>query len=231
MDMANLNNDQQATILSAQQEQQRLLSNQSATNAARQFNSASENQTNQFMSSLNQQIELSNADRADRMEITNNAATNARAAAQAGIEADLAKVNAALETDINKANAELDYRRDAFNSTNSAAVKASNVAWRRNANTINTAAANTIAMQNSMNAFGLGSAELSYLWQEARDTASHVFQSKERGLDRNNALKLQVLVNDANAAVNAADNQNTNRRDFYGRILDLWKPKDPPETK
>jgi hypothetical protein len=230
MDMANLNNDQQATILSAQQEQQRLLSNQSAVNAARQFNSASENQTNQFVASLAQQIELSNADRADRMEITNNAATNARAAAQAGIEADLAKVNAALETDINKANAELDYRRDAFNSTNSAAVKASNVAWRRNANTINTAAANTIAMQNSMNAFGLGSAELSYLWQEARDTASHVFQSKERGLDRNNALKLQVLVNDANAAVNAAGNQNTNRRDFYNRILDLWKPKDPPET-
>ena len=26
-------------------------------------------------------------------------------------------------------------------------------------------------------------------------------------------------------AVNAAGNQNTNRRDFYGRILDIFKPK------
>jgi len=225
MDMANLSNKQQAAVVTAQFQNQVLLSDQAASNAAKQFNSASENQTNQFMASLAQQVELSNADRADRMTISNNAAINARAAAQAGIEADLAKTNAALETDINKTNAELEYRRDAFNATNSAAVKASNVAWRRNANTINTAAANTIAMQNTMNAFNLGTAELAYLWQEARDTASHVYQSKERGLDRDNAVKLQILVNDANAAVNAAGNQNTNRRDFYGRILDIFKPK------
>jgi len=224
MDMANLSNKQQATVVTAQFQNQVLLSDQASSNAAKQFNSASENQTNQFMASLAQQVELSNADRSDRMTISNNAATNARAAAQAGIEADLNKTNAALETDINKANAELEYRRDAFNATNSAAVKASNVTWRRNANTINTAAANTIAMQNTMNAFNLGTAELAYLWQEARDTASHVYQSKERGLDRDNAIKLQILVNDANAAVNAAGNQNTNRRDFYGRILDIWKP-------
>ena len=222
MDMANLSNKQQANVVTAQFQNQVLLSDQAASNAAKQFNSASENQTNQFMASLAQQVELSNADRADRMTISNNAATNARAAAQAGIQADLNKTNAALVTDINKANAELEYRRDAFNATNSAAVKASNITWRRNANTINTAAANTIAMQNTMNAFNLGTAELAYLWQEARDTASHVYQSKERGLDRDNALKLQILVNDANAAVNAAGNQNTNRRDFYGRILDIW---------
>jgi len=230
MDMANLTNKQQASVVTAQFQNQVLLSDQAATNAAKQFNSASENQTNQFMASLAQQVELSNADRADRMTISNNAAINARAAAQAGIEADLSKTNAALKTDINKANAELEYRRDAFNATNSAAIKASNVTWRRNTNTINTAASNTIAMQNAMNAFNLGTAELAYLWQEARDTASHVYQSKERGLDRDNALKLQVLVNDANAAVNAAGNQNTNRRDFYGRLLDVWmpKPKDPP---
>ena len=144
------------------------------------------------MASLAQQVELSNADRADRMTISNNAAINARAAAQAGIEADLAKTNAALETDINKTNAELEYRRDAFNATNSAAVKASNVAWRRNANTINTAAANTIAMQNTMNAFNLGTAELAYLWQEARDKAHYSFQVKKEKQIENNAVKLNT---------------------------------------
>ena len=228
MDMANLSNKQQATVVTAQFQNQVLLSDQASSNAAKQFNSASENQTNQFMASLAQQVELSNADRADRMTISNNAATNARAAAQAGIQADLNKTNAALETDISKANAELEYRRDAFNATNSAAVKASNVTWRRNANTINTAAANTIAMQNTMNAFNLGTAELAYLWQEARDTASHVYQSKERGLDRDNAIKLQVLVNDANAAANGANNQSNNRRSFYDKVLSniFNRPKD-----
>ena len=219
MNMKNITNDQQGRVIEAQAEQQRLLSNQSAVNASRQFNSTSENQTNQFMSSLNQQIELSNADRMDRMEITNNAAENARAATQAGIDADLAKTNAFLVTDINKKNQEYEFRRDNFNATNSAAIEAGNVMHRRNANTINTAAANTIAMQNAQNAFGLGSAELSFIWQEARDTASFVHQSRERGLDRTNAISLQVLVNDANAAAQSANNQNTNRRDFYKTVL------------
>ena len=48
MDMQNLNNQQQANVLKAQQNQQRLLSNQASENAARQFNAASENQTNQY---------------------------------------------------------------------------------------------------------------------------------------------------------------------------------------
>jgi hypothetical protein len=162
----------------------------------------------------------------------NTQQTNQQQAQQAGIDADLAKTNASLANDINRFNAQIEFNRDNWNAQNRAAVEQSNVAWRRQSNTINTAAANTIAMQNTMNAFNLGTAELAYLWQEARDTASHVYQSKERGLDRDNAIKLQILVNDANAAVNAAGNQNTNRRDFYGRLLDVWmpKPKDPPSV-
>ena len=40
---------------------------------------------------------------------------------------------------------------------------------------------------------------------------------------------MQVLVNDANASINGANNQNTNRRDFYGRVLDrvFTKRKEP----
>ena len=75
-----------------------------------------------------------------------------------------------------------------------------------------------------MNAFNLSSAELAYLWQEARDNASFAFQGREREEDRKNAIRAQVLVNDANAAINSANNQNTNRRDFYGRYLsEIWK--------
>ena len=56
MDMANLNNQQQGIILKSQQDQQRILSDQAAQNAARQFNSASETQTNQFMANLEAQM-------------------------------------------------------------------------------------------------------------------------------------------------------------------------------
>ena len=49
MDMANLNNQQQGIILKSQQDQQRTISDQAAQNVARQFTSASETQTNQFM--------------------------------------------------------------------------------------------------------------------------------------------------------------------------------------
>ena len=52
MDLTNLNAEQQANILQAQQTQQRILSNQAADNAAAQFNATSQNQTNQFMASL-----------------------------------------------------------------------------------------------------------------------------------------------------------------------------------
>ena len=52
MDMAELNNDQQAAMLNAQQAQQTLLSNAAAANASKQFNATSENQTNQYMANL-----------------------------------------------------------------------------------------------------------------------------------------------------------------------------------
>ena len=47
MDLSNLNNQQQANMLKAQQIQQQLLSNQAAENAAAQFNATSQNQINQ----------------------------------------------------------------------------------------------------------------------------------------------------------------------------------------
>ena len=57
MDMANLNNEQQANVLKANQTQQSVLSNQAAQNAAAQFNATSENQKEQFMTSSSSQHE------------------------------------------------------------------------------------------------------------------------------------------------------------------------------
>ena len=79
----NLSNRQQSNMLKAQQTQQRMLSNQSASNAAKQFNSTSENQTQQFMASLNAQVEQFNVSQKNTMEQFNVTSTNAAAARDA----------------------------------------------------------------------------------------------------------------------------------------------------
>ena len=218
-DMANLNNEQQAMVLSAQQKQQVLLSNQSAENAARQFNATSENQTQQFMTSLAAQIEQSNVAQANAMAQFNTQQINQQQAQQAGIDADLAKTNASLANDINRFNAQIEFNRDNWNAQNRAAVEQANVAWRRQSNTINTAAANTIAMQNAQNAFGLTSAELSYLWQEARDKANYAFQAVEREADRKVSLLLKSITAEGEATVQAAASKQSNTQLLFATAI------------
>ena len=206
MDMANLSNKQQATILSAQINQQSMLSNQAATNASSQFNATSENQTQQFMAGLAQQIEITNAAAATGVSQFNAQQENAAQATRFQVEADLNKAKAAMETDINKTNAQLQFSRKQWNASNAQAVEQSNVAWRRQANTINTAAANQVAMQNAMNAFNLNGQALAFLWQELRDNAAFDFQKTENFEDRKAQIYAQTLANDGASAENMSSN-------------------------
>ena len=199
MDMANLNNDQQARMVKSQQEQQRLLSNQAAGNAAAQFNSASENQTNQFMTNLSSQIQLNNAQRADAISQFNAAQTNAAEARRVGIEADINKANATLFTQIEQFNSQQEFNRNQFNTQNAMIIEQSNVEWRRKSNTINTAAQNAINQQNAQNAFGLSTQAMSFLWQEMRDQASYIFQASENQANRKAQLMATALQNEAAA--------------------------------
>ena len=144
MDMTNLNNEQQAVVLKSQQEQQRLLSNQSAENASRQFNASSENQMRQFMSNLNVQIETQNANRADAMGQFNISQENAVNAQNASNQVDVDKFNAQTVNNINQFNATQDFQRDQWNAANAQAVEQSNVSWRRQANLADTVAQNAI---------------------------------------------------------------------------------------
>ena len=196
MDMANLNNNQQANVLKAQQNQQRLLSNQAAQNAAAQFNAASENQTNQFMSNLNAQMNQYNASQMNAMEQFNATQSNAAEARRAGREADLNKFNAQLITQVDQFNSQQDFARNQWNAANAAAVEASNVQWRRQANTVNTAAQNQINMQNAQNAFGLSTQAMSFLWQELRDQADFDFRAAENEENRKAQIIATAIANE-----------------------------------
>jgi len=200
MDMVNLTNAQQATVLTAQQKQQTLLSNTAAQNVARQFNATSENQTQQFMASLAQQVSLNNTAQLNSMEQFNTQISNQAAMQARGLSSDENKLNAQLATQVDTFNTQLNYDRSKWNATNAQAVEQSNVAWRRQANTINTAAQNQINMQNAQNLFGMSSQAQAFLWQELRDRATYEFQAAEKYEDRKTHLLAQALSNEATSA-------------------------------
>ena len=195
-DMSNLDKQQQANVLEAQMQQQALLSDQAATNASLQFNATSENQTNQFMTNLAAQIDLNNVARNDNMTQFNATQENAAEARRLGVEADINKFNSQLTTQVSEFNANQDFARNQWLAQNSEAVEASNTQWRRNTNLANTAAQNTVNMQNSMNAFNLSQTASSFLWQEMRDQADYNFREAENDKNRIAQLVNTAIAND-----------------------------------
>ena len=162
IDTANLNNRQASNVLTFQADQQRLFTNQAAENAARQFNATSTNQVEQFFSTLENSAAQSNANRITAIRQGNNNALNTE---------KIFLVNQ-------------QFARDTFNSQASAQIRNANANWFRSAATIengNQMLANSFAAQSTL---GLLNNEYQALWQKRRDDASFIFESVERGLDR-----------------------------------------------
>ena len=195
MDLTNLNNEQQSNVLKSQQTQQRMLSNQSARNAASQFNAASENQTEQFMANLDAQINQYNASQTNAVNQFNATQTNAAAARDSNRAADVEKFNTQLATQVDQFNANQDFARNQWNAQNKAVVEQSNTQWRRNINTANTAMQNQINSQNAQNSFAMSQTAMSFMWQELRDQADYDFRNSEN--DKN---RIAQLVNTALAS-------------------------------
>ena len=219
MDMANLSNEQQASMMRSQQEQQRLLSDQSASNAQAQFNATSENQVNQFMSNLEQQNKQFNSSQLNAMEQFNVANTNAAEARRVGNEFEAEKLEAQLQTDMSKFNAQQDFAKEQFNTQNETVIAQSNVEWRRKANTADTAAFNAVNQQNAQNAFGLTASANNFLWQELRDEADFDFKRWDNEQQRKASLLIAALGN--SEAVNKKDAWDDNVAGI-ARLLDGW---------
>jgi hypothetical protein len=186
-------------VLNAQQEQQRMLSDQAAENSARQFNATSENQVNQFNTNLAATMNQFNATQSNAMSQFNVSQQNSMKAQNANRTADINKFNATMANDINKFNANISFQRDSWNATNAAAVEASNVAWRRRANELDTATENAVNMQNSMNAYNMTQQANAFLWQEMRDQADHEFKAYEGDQARRASIIVAALGQDADA--------------------------------
>ena len=173
MDMANLNNEQQALVVNQQAQQQFLLSNQAAENAARQFNATSQMQTDQFMANMAATMNQFNTNQINAMTQFNIAEENKIEAQNVANANQTAQFNAQLKTTVDQFNVQNDMAVDQWNKANAQAVEQSNITWRRQANTADTAAQNAINQQNALNAFNLEKGALDALWQEVRDQASY----------------------------------------------------------
>ncbi len=219
MDMANLSNEQQATILKAQQSQQRLLSNQAAENAAAQFNATSENQTNQFMESLNASVSQFNAQQANAMGQFNASQKNAAEAKRTARDAEARKIEAQLQTQVEQFNATQEFNREQFNVRNATAIAQSNVQWRRQANTADTAAINAANQQNAQNAYNLSVASQNFLWQELRDEADFAFKRWDNEESRKTSLLVAALGN--TEGVNRKDSWTSNLQGITN-LVDGW---------
>ena len=176
MDVANLTNDQQAKAISYQAKTQVALTDAGADNARKQFNAKNELQMEEFFAELGSQIDSANANR-----------------------------NAAMEQfNVSEGNSMLTYNqsmrdaREKFNATAKFAIDQSNVTWRRDVNTANTATQNESNRIDVQNEFNASMSSLNNLWQMYRDNATFNFNKIESQLDREQAIGLMALENSYN---------------------------------
>jgi len=197
MDMQNLSNRQQGEVLNAQMEQQRLLSNQAAVNAALKFNATSEMQTDQFMANLAQQTRQFNSTQLNAMAQFNTQQQNAAEARRVQNEIGIAQADAQMKVQIDQFNSQQDFARNQWNAQNAQAVEQADMKWRRQLNTANTAAINAVNQQNAQNAFNLSSQAQAFMWQELRDQADYAFRSADNYEQRKSAMYIAMLGNES----------------------------------
>lgn len=191
MNLKNLDNQQQALIVNTQARVQTMMSDQSASNAAQQFNAQSVNQMNQFYSQLVTDVSKFNAAQLTAVSQSNAALSTSVSQSNASLDTQASISNAAQTNAIAQFNQTMSNNRDQFNSANQLVIDQSNATWRRNVNTANTAADNAANATNAQNTFNLSQTSLNNIWQKYRDDASYAFQTGEN--DKNRAATLAMM--------------------------------------
>jgi hypothetical protein len=196
IDMANLTNEQQTGLFNAQAINQSLLTDQAATNAARQFNATSQNQVDQFMANLGNQVSQFNA--------TQNNAQN--------------QFNAGELNTLSRFNAEVANQRDQFNAQNQLAIAQNNAVWRREIATADTAAVNRANELNAKAVLDISNTQYDNLWNFYSDTMEWAWRSAEGEQDRNTELAKANIDADSRAKV-AAENAGAKGASAIGSLV------------
>ena len=209
MDVANLNNNQQAALANAQLRQQKLLSDQSATNAARQFNAKSQNQVDQFFAQVNKDIGINNAARTDAMGQFNESEQNKINATNAKNSIAVSEANAQRKAAVDEFNSTIADSRDKFNVENQRVIDQSNVEWRRSINTANTAATNAANETNAQNLLDISNWAMNSMWNQWRDEATWAIEASEN--QKNRAHNMAVAAMERATTFDIMDEEQKNK--------------------
>jgi hypothetical protein len=178
MDMSNLNNKQQTEMLKSQSITQSILTDQSAANAAKQFNATSQNQTDQFFANLQTQVSQFNSEQASAMSRYNAGETNA----------------------IEQFNATIKNQREQFNSQNRLVIDQSNANWRRQIATSDTASINRANELNAKALIDVSTGAYNNLWQGFRDDMEFTWKSADNAEERSKDVLLRKMQDESTVA-------------------------------
>jgi hypothetical protein len=181
MDMANLNNSQQTGMFKAQSLVQSLFNDQAATNASRQFNASSQNQTDQFFANLATTVANFNAEQANAMSRYNSGELNA----------------------LEQFNANMKNQREQFNAQNRLVIDQSNAQWRRQVATADTAAINRANELNARALIDMSTGAYNNLWQGFRDDMEFAWKSADNAEERNKDILLRKMQDESTVAAAA----------------------------
>ena len=182
MDLTNLSNEQQKLMFDSQALVTSMLSDQAATNSARQFNATSEQQNDQFFANLSTAVSQFNVNQ------------------QNGI----AQFNASQIQNTNLFNTNLQNQRDQWNGQNALVVAQSNAQWRRQIATADTAALNRQNEFNASAALGVSNQAYANIQQFTRDIMFKAIESSENALDRETRIATAIFNANASSADLAA---------------------------
>tara|TARA_R110002110_G_scaffold263503_3_gene479221 strand:- start:2186 stop:3673 length:1488 start_codon:yes stop_codon:yes gene_type:complete len=183
IDVKEMDNAQRINEINHQTNTQKMLTEISQENASRQFNSKSQNETDEFFAELGSQIGNSNSNRS----------------------ASISQVNADQANSMQRFVSQMQDSRDKFNSNMAAQILQSNANWRRETNTRDTASLNEANRMNAQNLLGLTAQSQANLWQRYRDEASWVMQASESNLQR--AHQSAMIAQEAEANSSFYDKQ------------------------
>ncbi len=181
MDMGNLNNNQQTAMFKAQTIAQSLFTDQAATNASRQFNATSQNQTDQFFANLQTQVSNFNAEQSNAMSRYNAGELNA-----------LEQFNTTMKN-----------QREQFNAQNRLVIDQSNAQWRRQVATADTAAINRANELNAKALIDVSTGAYNNLWQGFRDDMEFAWKSSDNAQERAKDITLRKMQDESTVAAAA----------------------------
>ena len=118
--------------------------------------------------------------------------------ANANRVASMEQFNVDQKNSVAQFNASLEDARDRFNATMTAQIDQSNANWRRTVATADTAAINEQNRLNAMNLLQVNQTALSALWQRYRDESAWLMQSTESAAARAHQLAMLEFEKNAN---------------------------------